>query len=59
MVSMNGKPLALTRAEVSPMNTPFGPGPETDAVFGILMILLFAESSPEHDAGLVSFLNGI
>ena len=92
-VSLSGAMLLLTGC-AGPMGPPFGPGPETDSVFGILVILLFAgllyrsskgwrnpknpESSaihilrrevcagridaravPEHDAGLVSVLNGI
>ena len=92
-VSLPAAVLLLTGC-AGPMGPPFGPGPATDFVFGILVILLFAgllyrsskgrrnpnnpESSaihilreryarggidaravPEHDAGLVSVLNGI
>ena len=40
-VSLSAATLLLTGC-AGPMGPPFGPGPETDSVFGILVILLFA-----------------
>jgi hypothetical protein len=40
-VSLSAAVLLLTGC-AGPMGPPFGPGPETDAWFGILVILLFA-----------------
>jgi len=40
-VSFSAAILLLTGC-AGPMGPPFGPGPETDSVFGILVILLFA-----------------
>ena len=39
-VSLSAAMLLLTGC-AGPMGPPFGPGPETDSVFGILVILLF------------------
>jgi uncharacterized membrane protein len=40
-VSLSAAILLLTGC-TGPMGLPFGPGPETDFVFGILLILMFA-----------------
>jgi uncharacterized membrane protein len=40
-VSLSAAMLLLTGC-AGPMGPPFGPGPETDSVLGILLILLFA-----------------
>jgi uncharacterized membrane protein len=40
-VSLSAAILLLTGC-AGPMGPPFGPGPETDAVFGMLVILFFA-----------------